>query len=536
MKKQSWVRPDESVPEPPSGENRSAVLVSLHFLLAALRRRRTTCVVVAIAGVLVAAGLMLIVPPPHMTKTTLIVGHDPQLDPTRAMATDVALLETRTVAALTIAELGLDMTPEDFHKTVKVVPVGTELLTIQLEAPSDEESVRRLTVLSSTYLAFRAEQLTLQTDSTVNGLQEQIDRLNSQVRTLSRKIQQLSSSSADSSEVGDAISQRASAQNRIDNLTQSMQDAKLRTSTIVSSSQVVDPAAPEPGLALRSLLLGLLSGLIGGIALGCGPVLISAVVSDRIRRRSDVAEALGVPVKVSVGKLAPPEGGWRLPAPRRSEVERQRVVDRKRLAQAISTQFGGTSPRSAGVACVDNASEVGLALISATAQLADRGLATVVIDLSAAGVVDPHLVRPMRSSPGPTTILRPTGMPEFATTPDDLVVIDGNDREGVARSLENADAILVVAELDPSVTVDHLKAWTDRTLIVVTAGRSSAERLRTVADLLRSSALDISEAALVGADPTDDSSGSVGVTPPALPVTRAEEQSRPAEDARAEAR
>ncbi len=330
MNRPSWLRPEESIRPRQTARTRVRILVSLHFLVAALRRRWVVCVVVALVGLLAAAGYLLVFPPSHAAKTTLILSHDPQLDPTRAMSTDVALLDTRTVAAETIAKLGLDMTPEDFQQTLTVVPISSELLSIELKAPTGDEAVRRLETLSSTYLDFRGQQLTLQSDSTVQGLQKQIDDLNAQVKTLSQRIEQLSATAANSSELGDAISQRANAQGRIDTLTQSIEDAELKTSSIVASSRVVDPAAVEPGLALRGLALGLASGLIGGLALGCGTVLFFAIVSDRIRRRSDVAEALGVPVTISVGRLTPLRATWlRLPFLRR---DRAAAGDRPRAA------------------------------------------------------------------------------------------------------------------------------------------------------------------------------------------------------------
>ena len=44
-------------------------------------------------------------------------------------------------------------------------------------------------------------------------------------------------------------------------------------------------------------------GLLAGLALGMGFVIIETLVSDRPRRRDDVARALGAPVRFSVGKV-----------------------------------------------------------------------------------------------------------------------------------------------------------------------------------------------------------------------------------------
>ena len=44
-------------------------------------------------------------------------------------------------------------------------------------------------------------------------------------------------------------------------------------------------------------------GLLGGLALGVTIVIVRALVSDRLRRRDDIAYALDAPVKLSVGTL-----------------------------------------------------------------------------------------------------------------------------------------------------------------------------------------------------------------------------------------
>ena len=40
-----------------------------------------------------------------------------------------------------------------------------------------------------------------------------------------------------------------------------------------------------------------------GLVLGLGIVIVRALVSDRLRRRDDVAHALGAPVNLSVGSV-----------------------------------------------------------------------------------------------------------------------------------------------------------------------------------------------------------------------------------------
>ncbi|MGH9176517.1 MAG: hypothetical protein ACRD1H_19255, partial [Vicinamibacterales bacterium] len=89
----------------------------------------------------------------------------------------------------------------------------------------------------------------------------------------------------------------------------------------------------------------------------------------------------------------------------------------------------------------------------------------------------------------------------------DLRVVGHEDEEEDPPSPDLTDISLVLADLDPSVAADHLKAWTERVVVVVTSGLSSVERVRTASDQVRSAGLDLRFAVLLHADASDVSSG-----------------------------
>jgi hypothetical protein len=107
-------------------------------------------------------------------------------------------------------------------------------------------------------------------------------------------------------------------------------------------------------------------------------------------------------------------------------------------------------------------------------------------------------------------VLRPRGIPALADNTADLRVVGYEDEEKDPPSPDLYDASLILADLDPSVAADHLAAWTERVVVVVTSGLSSVERVRTAGDLIRSAGLDLRFAALLHADATDVSSGLAG--------------------------
>ena len=57
-------------------------------------------------GLLAAGTFLVAFPLPHQAKASLVLAYDPEVDPSRAMATNVSLLQTRTVAVRTTQRLG----------------------------------------------------------------------------------------------------------------------------------------------------------------------------------------------------------------------------------------------------------------------------------------------------------------------------------------------------------------------------------------------------------------------------------------------
>ena len=443
------------------------------------------------------------------------------------MATDVSLLRTRTVANKAIADLGLAMTPDAFLKSVNSLPVSSDLLSLSVTAPSDAEAVRRLTALTSIYLSFRGEQLSIQSNLLVSGMQQHITQLQAELEAISGRIDQLSvSRNPDAGKLSDAIERRTYIQGTIETLQQSIEDAKLRNSSVLASSRVIDPPAADTGGTKRRMVMILASGFIGGAALGCGAVLFFAIISDRLRRRSDVAAALEVPVPVSVGRVLALPKRW-LWLPHIKVINARRTEERERLAHAIEMEL--PSQRQSGrlgVLCIDNAEEVSFAVATAATNLAADGHSVAVIDLTKQGSLELGGVSSTMGASHRPTVLRPHGIPVLAGSIADLHYVGTEDRSGL--SLDRTDITLVLADLDPSVGADFLSAWTDRVIIAVTAGLSSVGMITTAAALVRTAGLEFRMAALLHAERTDDSSGTAGFDLPATsPVQLAEDRLTP---------
>ncbi len=521
-------------PEDSAATATQPALVSLHFLRAELRRRWRTWVALGCVGMFLALAWTIVLPAKSVGTATLLLAHDPQTDPDQAMSTDVSLLRTRTVAAAVVDRLDLDMTPEDFQESVAATPVSSSVLELTVAAPHDAAAVARTRALATAYLSFRTEQIQSQTQALVEGYQRRLALMRRQIEDLTRQFSAIDGNGpVDRSRATDLLARRSQVNSDMSSLQQTVQDANLNSGSLVAASYVIDPAAPVPRSAHKRLALALASGLIGGVAVGMFLVAFTALTSDRLRRREDVALALGVPVRFSAGDLRrrrpwtwrPGRGGERrrdlqilvsgfisgISPPRRPPPERP---TRKGQARKPPTPRKVGTTRMA-LATVDDVRTAGLVLAGVAAELVARGKSVFLVDLSESGVLEHALAgsldedHGLGSESGPV-LFRPDGVPSLSRGPVETATSGTTDlpkADPRRRSWETADVILTLAEIDPAVGIDHLRSWADQVVLLVTAGQSSAERLRGTGELLRSADLPLLFAMMANTNRTDESLG-----------------------------
>ena len=251
-------------------------------------------------------------------------------------------------------------------------------------------------------------------------------------------------------------------------------------------------------------------GLIGGLAVGMGIVVIGALLSDRLRRRDDVAHALGAPVKLSVGTIR----GGRLKglAAAAENTNVQRVV--AYLDKVVPPPRHG--PASLAVVPVDDVNVPAVCLVSLAISRAKQGLKVVVADLCD-GAPAARLLG--AADPGVRTVsVEGTQLTAAVPGRDDVVPVGPlHGRPGQAQAAEplaaacaSADLLLTLAVLDPSIGGEHLAGWARGAVVVVTAGESSAVRIRAVSEMIRLAGTSLISGVLIGADKTDES---LGLTP-----------------------
>jgi capsular polysaccharide biosynthesis protein len=491
-------------------------LVSLAFLTAALRRNAKLWCSTAAAGLLLGLGLGVLLPPTYQATTSILLAPPPNQNPSDSILTDQALAHTDRVAELAIRKLGLRQSVRSFLNTYTVTVVTDRVLLITASASSPTAATTEATALAAVFLPYRAGQVEALQNVVLSSLNQQINQAQQHIQAITAQIRQLSARPR-SPRLQDSLNhlraQRSQAIAALTTLQQTTSGTRAATQTATAltlkGSQVLDAATvPPTGHShLKRLLLYAATGLILGLVLGVGIVIVRALVSDRLRRRDDVAAALGAPVKLSVGAVRlrrwlPKERG--LAAAGRPDI--QRIV--AHLGNAVDV--GSPGAATLAVVPVDEPQVAALALASLAVACANEGIKVVVADLCP-GTPAARLLG--NADPGVHSV-DVDGAPLLVAIPDpeNVAPVGPLGRgpevgERLAAAYASADVLLTLASLDPSVGGEHLRTWATDAVVMVTAGRSSGTKIYAAGEMIRLSGVYLASAVLVGADKTDESLG-----------------------------
>jgi capsular polysaccharide biosynthesis protein len=521
-----WAPLGLTVDDEPLRPGPTGGLISLSFIGETLRRGRWLWCTVAALGLLIGCGLYVKYPPAYHAQTSVLVAYTQGTDPEVQILTDQSVAESHPVAASVVQQLGLQQTVASFQAAYSVTVVTPSVLMFNVGAPSSAGAVQRGKALASSFLQYRAKYERLQEQQQATQLNEQIATAQQALQAIDAQISQLPTTAAQltpaqQTQYNKLQAQAADQRQIMQVATTNLATNAAATEALVSGSYVLNPANLVPQSRVKGAALYVLGGLLGGLAVGMGIVIIAALLSDRLRRRDDIAAALGAPVRLSVGTLRVPHRGL-LARPRRAakwDRDMKRVI--AYLKGSVSGSHSG--PASLAVVAVDDAHAVAPAVLALARLRAKEGKQVVLADLSAGhplarllGTRAPgvHLVThdgvslqvavPQRDDVAPAGPLRGDGAAAMWTQPDEAVV----------AACSSADLLLTLVTLDPAVGGAHLATWASEAIAVVTVGSSSAEKVHSVGEMVRLAGARFDSAVLLGADRSDASLGLLDLVRP----------------------
>jgi capsular polysaccharide biosynthesis protein len=507
-----WLNDDATLVEDSPADS-TASLVSLGFFTAALRRSKWFWRTTAVVGLLLGSALYLKTPHTYQASTTLLltVGAEPQ--PGQAILEDQAMAQSQSMAEDTLQKLGLHESANSFLASYTATPLTDRVLQITATAPSSSEAVSRANALATEYLTFRADQLRTEQQLEFNVFDQQVSQDKQHLASISSQLSQLPLSSPQRARLAALRAQGDSDLIALEQQVSGTKAAtKLNTATMIGGSVVLDKASPvTPHSRLKHLLLYAGGGFIIGLILGMAIIVLRALLSDRLRRRDDVAHALGAAVKLSV----PAMRGW-LPG------RAARVSDRymERIVAYLRDAVPAGSSRTAALAVVplEDPEVAAQSVVSLAQACTQQGRRVVVVDLCSGA---PAAMLLGAKGPGVHTVsVDGTRLVAAVPDPADFAPVgplrptspraEPAEAGELAAACASADVLLTLITLDPSVGGDHLATWAPEAIVMVTAGRSSWTKINAVGEMIRLAGTRLICAVLVGADKTDES---LGVTP-----------------------
>lgn len=512
----------------PAGEDwsadNSASLVSAAFLKAAIRRSALFCCLMTFVGLLIGGGLYVALPAPYQASATLLLTDGPYENGQGSATDDQAIAQSRTVASLAMQRLGLRESVNSFLKAYEITVDSQRVLVVTFTAPSAKAAVNGANAVGAELLRFRAGLLEQQQQQEFSALEQQVNQARQKLKSIKAQISQVlvqPASPARQLQLHSLQAERSTANAALTSLQQAVitEDATVEpaTTAAINGSHALDAAAPLPRAHLKRVLIYPVAGLIVGLVAGIAIVLIRAIVSDRLRRRDDVADALGAPVRLSSGPLIP----RRLSASRfRPGRTATRTSDIGRIAAHLSRAIvkNDRGVDHLVVVAVGDPEAAALPLVSLARSRAQQGRRVVLADLASGAPAARHLGSrgPGVSSVGSQDARLVIAIPDR----DDVAPFGPLGRvsawdeyspfsQAVAAACASADLLLTLVTLDPSFGGEHLPTWAANAVVIVTAGRSTWTRVNAVGEMVRLSGTRLVSAVLVGADRTDESLGTV---------------------------
>ena len=492
-------------------------LVSLAFITAALKRRAWLWCLTAVLGLMVGSGLYLNDPPAYHASVSVLLA-DETADPAVQILNDQAIAVSQAVAALVVGQLGLRQSAASFQAASAVTVVSDNVLLFNVGAPSANDAVLRVTALATEFLKYRAHYAQAEQQEQQSLLDQQFSQAQKRLDSINAQISQISTgptSPAQQAELSKLETQRSAEEGIEQSVTTTEATTRTATAAVVQNSIMLGSATRIPRSHLKGAALYVAGGLIGGLAVGASIVIVTALVSDRLRRRDDVAEALGAPVRLSLGPLRR-RRLLRLPGQ-----AAQQHRDMKRIVAHLRGIVPGRSRGTVGlvVVAVDNAQDVAPVIVSLAVSCANDGKQVVVADL-ADGALARRLgakgpgVHPVTAGGARMIAVVPDRNDITPTGPLQTPAQHAAASEALLAAYGSADLVFTLATLDPAFGGDHLATWATDAAAIVTAGRSSGERIHAVGEMIRLAGVRLDSVVLIAAEKTDESLG-VTLTPEA---------------------
>jgi len=307
--------PEGDRPQARRGREVTEQPLDLGRVLRALWRRRLWLVGLALVGVAYGVLLTVVQSPVYEARSLVLLppsATDVQGRPLRSMETEAHIAESADILDRAGATFNPALSSRTLRHRVHTKVVSADILEIRVQAGGAQSSRQLANAVSNEYVAYSNGATAAQTESRVAVLQAQGTELEARIRQLESDINagtarlnaldQRSPEAARQTALLDATrSEQVEAARQLSTVNGRIADVKLSAELSSRGTRVLQLAdTPTTPLRPRPVL-----NIGGGAAAGLLAAIVLALAFDRndgrLRRRDDIAQAVGAPVVASLG-------------------------------------------------------------------------------------------------------------------------------------------------------------------------------------------------------------------------------------------
>ena len=382
---------DVDEPERPPGPGAASPrFTRLPYISAALRRLAWLWCAAALIGALFGAAAFKAFPPARsQASTSILVSTNPADLPTSAIATEVALAQSRPVAGLALSKLGYSQSQiltdlNGFLKAYTVTSTTDSVLIITVKAPTGTAAANAANALAAAYLQYRKNMLQTEEQAVLAALQQKISQAEQNIAAIGTQIDQvraLPASPAQETRLSNLKYERSQQQGGLTQLEQSISTnqatTESATESMVRGTFVLNVAVAAAHTRLKAVLTYVAGGLVVGLLIGLIIVVVQTLTSDRLRWRGDITQALAAPVRLSVGTVRVRR--W---LPRKYRLAVTHDTEVRRVVSYLRTVVYGRGVSGLALIAVDNEDVAAATLVSLAVSCAQEGKRVILADLS----------------------------------------------------------------------------------------------------------------------------------------------------------
>jgi len=274
------------------------------------------CLVFVLFGLAVSAGY-LILRPPLYTATSLVLlpgassASNSATTPANDMTTAGEVATSSGILTPAAREVDPSLSPDVLRERVHAVGVATNVLSITADGMNGSQAESLANAVARNLVAFETNAGSATDQSALAGLRanaaqitRQINDLDAEIAVATRRLNAESASSAagiqDAALIGALSTEETQASLQLDGVNSQIAQANLGVLATGQGTQVIQRATSyNPPSILHYAAVGIIGGLTG-LFVGILLVLIRHHRDRHLRRRDEIAAAIGVPVLISM--------------------------------------------------------------------------------------------------------------------------------------------------------------------------------------------------------------------------------------------